>query len=293
MKGEKLKLLSKNGVFPYDWFDGFDKLNATKLPTKEEFYSKLNDIHITDDDYQHAQSVWETFKMRSMRSYHDLYLESDVLLLADVFENFRDVCLENYKLDPTWYYTAPGLAWDAALKITKVELELLTDYDQLLMIEKGIRGGVSMISTRYGKANNPYMKEYDPNLPTKYITYLDANNLYGWAMSKPLPTHGFRWASDKEITDWKNRPCILEVDLEYPHHLHDLHNDYPLAPERLIVDKVEKLIPNLSNKEKYVVHHETLKLYLSLGLKLVKIHRAIIFEESAWLKPYIELNTRL
>ncbi|XP_020912011.1 uncharacterized protein LOC110249773 [Exaiptasia diaphana] len=292
-EGEQLQLLLRKGVFPYDWFGDFDKLNATQLPPKEAFYSRLNDTDISEEDYQHAQKVWEAFEMKTMRDYHDLYLESDVLLLADVFENFRNVCLENYGLDPTWYYTAPGLAWDAALKITKVKLELLTDYDMLLMIEKGLRGGVSMISNRYGKANNPYMKEYDPDLPTKYITYLDANNLYGWAMSKPLPTHGFRWMTDQEITGWKNHPRILEVDLEYPLHLHDLHNDYPLAPESVKVDKVEKLIPNLNNKTKYVVHHETLKLYESLGLKVTKIHRGITFEESDWLKPYIDLNTNL
>ena len=163
----------------------------------------------------------------------------------------------------------------------------------LMMVEKGIRGGVSMISSRYGKANNQYMQNHDPNLPTKYITYLDANNLYGWAMSKPLPTNGFRWMFDEELTDWKNRPRILEVDLEYPENLHDLHNDYPLAPERIIVDKVEKLIPNLNNKTKYVVHHEALKQYESLGLKVTKIYRGIAFEESQWLKSYIDLNTNL
>ena len=245
-EGEKLQLLLLGkGIFPYDWFNRFKKLNATQLPPKEAFYSKLNDTDISEDDYQHAQKVWEAFEMKPMRDYHDLYLESDVLLLADVFENFRDVCVNNYGLDPAWYYTAPGQAWDATLKLTGVKLELLTDPDMLLMIESGIRGGVSMISTRYGKANNPYMKEYNPNQPTKYITYLDANNLYGWAMSKPLPTHGFRWMTDQELTDWENLPCILEVDLEYPEHVHDLHNDYSLAPKRIVVDKVEKLVPRL------------------------------------------------
>ena len=283
-KGEELKLLLRKGVFPYDWFDGLDKLNKTQLPSKNEFYSILNDENISDNDYKHAQNVWETFNMETMRDYHNLYINSDVLLLADVFENFRDVCSKNYGLDPAWYYTAPGLAWDAALKITKVNLELLTDIDMLLMIEKGIRGGVSMISTRYGKANNPYMINFDINKVINYIIYLDANNLYGGAMSRPLPTHGFKWMNEKEISYWKNIPCILEVDLEYSHHLHKLHNDYPLAPERLLVNKVEKLIPNLNNKEKYVVHHETLKLYESLGLKITKIHRGIKFKESAWFK---------
>merc|ERR1712105_47155 len=155
-----------------------------QLPPIEEFYSHLNEEGISEDDYEHAKTVWKNFKIKSMRDYHDLYLESDVLLLADVFENFRNVCLKNYKLDPAWYFTSPGIAWDAALKMTGVELELLTDPDMLLMIEKGVRGGVSMISKRHGKANNKYMKrssategrmieEYDPSQPSKYITYLD------------------------------------------------------------------------------------------------------------------------
>ena len=292
-EGDELKLLLRKGVFPYDWFDNFGKLSSTSLPPKEAFHSILNDSGISEEDYQHAQKVWETFNMKTMRDYHDLYLKSDVLLLSDVIENFRDVCLDNYHLDPAFYYTAPGLAWDSCLKITKIELELLEDYEMLMMVEKGIRGGVSMISTRYGKANNPYMKDYDPDQPTKYISYLDANNLYGWAMCKPLPTKGFEWMKKEELKNWENQPCILEVDLTYPEKLHDLHNDYPLAPERLIVNKVEKLIPNLNDKKNYVIHHETLKLYLSLGLKLTKIHRGITFEESAWLKPYIDLNTNL
>ena len=137
-----------------------------------------------------------------------------------------------------------------------MKLELLSDYDMLLMVEQGIRGGVSMISKRYGKANNKYMKEYDPDLPKKYITYLDANNLCGWAMCKALPTHGFRWMSESDIKYWENHPCILEVDFEYPENLHDPHNDYPLASESIKVNKVEKLIPNLNHKTNYVVHHE-------------------------------------
>ena len=292
-EGDQLNLLLRKGVFPYDWFDNFNKLSANHLPPKESFHSILNDSGISEEDYKHAQNVWDVFDMKTMRDYHDLYLKSDVLLLSDVFENFRDVCLKNYSLDPAFYYTAPGLAWDACLKITKVKLEMIGDYEMLMMIEKGIRGGVSMISTRYGKANNPYMKDYDPDQPTKYISYLDANNLYGWAMCKPLPTDGFEWMNEEDLKDWESMPCILEVDLEYPEKLHDLHNDYPLAPERVIVNKVEKLIPNLNDKTKYVIHHETLKLYLSLGLKLTKIHRGIKFDESAWLKPYIDLNTDL
>ena len=296
----KLELLKHKGVYPYDYMDSFEKLAEKQLPLRQDFYSELNESEISENDYIHVQNVWETFEMKTLQDYHDLYLKTDVLLLADVFENFRDVCQENYKLDPAWYYTAPGLAWDAALKVTKVELELLADADMLLMIEKEIRGRVSMISTRYGKANNLYMGDsYDPNEPTKYISYLDANNLYGWAMSKPLPTHGLEWMEQDELYNWKKLSDgegtgrILEVGLEYPKELHELHNDYPLAPELMEINKIEKLIPNLNNETKYIIHHETLKLYEKLGHKITKIHRGIKFVESKWLEPYIMKNTNL
>ena len=271
---------------------GISNFNETQLPPKDKFYSKLHDCGISDDDYEHAQKVWKEFKIKNMGDYHDLYLKTNVLLLADVFEEFRNVCLENYSLDPAWYYTSPGLSWDALLKHSKINLELLNDVDMLLLIEKGIRGGTSMISNRYGKANNKYMEEkYDPSQPSKYIIYLDANNLYGWATMKPLPLGDFEWMT--EFENWKNIPCILEVDLEYPKELHDLHNDYPLAPERLKIGNVEKLIPNLFDKKKHIIHHENLKLYEELGLKIKKIHRGIKFREEPWMKSYIELNTRL
>ena len=162
------------------------------------------------------------------------------------------------------------------------------------MFERGIRGGISTISHRYAKANNQYMgKDYNLNKPSKYIKYLDANNLYGWAMSESLPIGGFRWMNHNELKDWKNYSCILEVDLEYPDDLHDLHNDYPLAPEMRKVGEVKKLIPNLYNKTKYVVYYKNLKLYESLGLIITKIHRGIQFTECSWLKEYIDLNTNL
>ena len=291
---DKFNLLARKGVYPYECMDSLEKLKETTLPPKEAFYSRLNDGGISDEDYAHAQNVWKTFKMKYFKDYHELYNKVDVLLLADVFENFRNICLKNYELDPAHYYTAPGLAWDAALKVTDVNLELLSDIDMLLMIEKGIRGGVSMVSNRYGKANNKYMgNKFNSNEPSKYIQYLDANNLYGWAMSKPLPTHGFKWMNEKELNVWEKTPCILEVDLEYPKELHDLHNDYPLAPEQIVVNKVEKLISNLCNKKKYVIHYKNLKQCLNLGLKLANIHRGIKFKESQWLKKYIALNTDL
>ena len=288
-KGEKLSLVKRKGVYPYEYMDSLERFKENKLPPKEAFYSRLTGEGIGDEDYEHAEKVWKVFGMKTLHDYHDLYNVTDVLLLADVFENFRNICMENYKLDPSHYFIAP-----ACLKITGVELELLSDIDMLLMIEKGIRGGVSMISNRYGKANNKYMGEsFNEKEPSKYIMYLDSNNLYGWAMSKPLPIHGFEWMKMDELEAWELYSCILEVEIEYPENLHYLHNDYPLAPEQIMVNKVSKLIPNLGNKKKYVLHYKNLKQYLKLGLKLTHIHRGIKFKESPWLEKYISLNTKL
>jgi len=175
----------------------------------------------------------------------------------------------------------------------KIKIELLHDPNMLLMIEKGIRGGISVITKRYAKANNKYLSDFDTEKESRFIKYLDANNLYGWAMSQPMPFQGFKWMHKEELKYWRKHPCILGVDLEYPKELHSLHNDYPLAPESLTVGKVEKLIPNLRDKEKYVVHHSTLKLYESLGLKIKKVHWGILFKESKWLAEYINFNTNL
>ena len=286
---------------------------------KNSTVCRLSDEHISNEDYEHAQNVWNTFSLKNMGDYHNLYLGSDVLLLADVFENFRKTCLEYYKLDPCHYFTSPGLSWDAMLKMTNIKLELMTDVDMFQFIEKGLRGGISYIANRYGEANNKYMKTYDKKAPSKYIMYLDANNLYGWAMSQYLPTGGFKWLSQKQIdkinlakyeVDSK-KGLILEVDLEYPEKLHDLHNDYPLASEKLKVTKdmlspyckkiaekyrisiglVQKLIPTLSKKEKYVLHYRNLQLYLDLGLKVTKVHRVLEFNQTPWLKQYIDFNT--
>lgn len=190
--GEQLDLLLRKGVFPYEWMTNISKLNETNLPSKKDFYCSLNDEHISNEDYQHAQRVWSTFEMTTMREYHDLYLRTDVLLLADVFKEFRKKMLEYYELDPCLYYTAPGMSWDAMLKMTDPFLELISDQSIYEFIDRGKRGGVSTITTRYAKAKNPYMFGYDPKKEVSYIMYLDANNLYGWAMSLPLPVGNFR-----------------------------------------------------------------------------------------------------
>ena len=314
------ELLLRKGVYPYEYMDSWERFEETQLPPKEDFYSKLTGASISDSVYNHAQRVWETFGCQTLGNYTDLYCRTDVLLLADVFENFRKTSQKQYGLDPAHYYTSPGLSWDALLKKTEVKLELLTDYDQHLFIEKGMRGGISMVSKRHARANNPAVEGYDPEKPNNYILYLDANNLYGWAMSQPLPTGGFRWVEDCDglVGTIQDQPVdgpegfILEVDLEYPQELHDEHNAYPLAPERIVVQKewmseyqhgllgkgmasaeVEKLVPNLRDKNHYVLHYRNLQLYLGLGMKLKKVHRALRFEQSPWMEPYIRMNTEL
>lgn len=318
-KDNRFNLMIRKGVYPYDFMDSFNKFSE-KLPSKEEFYSQLNDQHISEEDYQHAQNVWKVFNLKNMGPYHDLYLKSDILLLADVFENFRKTCLQYYRLDPCHYFTSPRLSWDAMLKMTNIKLELMTDVDMFQFIEKGMRGGVSYIAHRYGKANNKYMLDYDTKKPSKHIIYLDANNLYGYAMSQYLPTGNFKWLSQKKIdrlnltayTKDSEKGLILEVDLEYPKELHDLHNSYPLAPEQIKVQKnmlsnyckqiaekyhistglATKLIPTLNKKERYVLHYRNLQLYIDLGLKVSKIHRVLEFNQSPWLRKYIDFNTQ-
>ena len=304
---DNIELLTRKGVYPYDYVSSLEKLSETQLPTKEKFYSRLNDEDISEEDYQHAQNVWNTFGCQTMRDYHDLYLKSDVLLLADVFENFRKTCLKHYSLDPAHYYTSPGLAWDACLKETGQELELLHDYDMLMMFERGIRGGMTHIAKRYSEANNKYMKNFDPNKPSKFIQYLDANNLYGWAMSQSLPTGGFRWMSNltkekvleilekssSSMNDMGKKGYIFEVDLEYPKELWKSHNDYPLAPEKMKVGGVEKLISHFKPHKKYVIHYRNLRQCLELGLKIKAAHRGISFNQSSWMEPYIRKNTEL
>ena len=302
-----VKLLTRKGVYPYDYVSSLEKLSETQLPPKEEFYSKLNDEDISDDDYQHAINVWSTFKCKTIRDYHDIYLKSDVLLLADVFENFRKTCLKHYNLDPAHYYTSPGLAWDACLKETGQKLQLLHDYDKLMMFERGIRGGISHISKRYAEANNKYMKDYNPDKESTYTQYLDANNLYGWAMSQQLPTHGFSWMKNitkekvMDILDKANHSMsnrgrkgyIFEVDLEYPKKLWKSHNDYPLAHEKMIVNGVEKLICHFKPRKNYVVHYRNLRQYLEMGMRITAVHRGISFYQSSWMEPYIRKNTEL
>ena len=188
--------------------------------------------------------------------------------------------------------------------MTKVELELLTDIDMLLMVEKGTRGGICQAIHRYAKANNKYMKNYDKDIISSYLMYLDANNLYGWAMSQKLPVNGFKWVEKSRLSRFNeifiknynensDKGYFLEIDIHYLKKLFDLHKDLPFLPERKKVNKVEKLICNIEDKEKYVMHIKVLKQALNHGLVLKKVHRVIQFNQKDWLKPYIDMNTKL
>ena len=226
-------LLTRKGVYPYEYVNSWDRFNETQLPPIDAFYSNLNMSSISEEDYQHAQKVWEEFGIRDLGDYHDLYLRTDVALLANMYEAFRNTCLKHYKLDPAHFYTSPVLAWKACLKCTGIKLELLTDPDMLLIFEWGIRSGITQAVCKYALANNKYMGDrFDPRFDTTYLQYLDANNLYGWAMSQPFPTGGFKW-----------------VDVN-PNEISEL-------------------------------------------ARLDGIHRVIEFDQSPWLKTYMDFDTQL
>ena len=206
----------------YSW----EKIDENTLPLKEAFYSTLNLEDISNDHYAHAQKVWDVFEIK----YHDLYVQSDTLLLADVFENFRNMCRDIYGLDPTYFVSAPGLAWQACLKKTGVKLELLTDYDMILMIEKEIRGGICQATHRYAKANNKYMKDYDKNI--KCLT-----NSFKWVEDLSKFNESFIKNYDENI----DTGYFLEVDINYPKRLFNLHKDLPFLPERKKLKKSKNL----------------------------------------------------
>ena len=240
--------------------------------------------NISEIDYAHANNVFKKF------------------IYADILENVRQSCLENYKLDPAHFVSLPGLAWQACLKKTNVELELLTDYDMLLMVEEGIRGGICHGVQRYAHANNKYMNDYDKKKKSSYIQYLDANNLYGKAMTEKLPVKAFRWMEDVSKIDEDfvkvynkndNKGYVLDVDVDYPSKLQNLHSDHPFLPERMVINNTKKLVCNLNDKKNYIVHINVLKQALDHGLKLKKVHRIIEFEQEGWLKEYIDVNMEL
>ena len=184
--------------------DSWSRMDETCLPDKNQYFSSLSGKHISDQEYCFAQQLWSTFKLKNLGQLHDLYLLSDVALLTDVFETFRDTTLSNYGLDPAHYVSAPGLSWDAALKQTKVRLELLTDIDMHNLIDKGMIGGVSCICAQYSKANHPQLRDkWKPEEKQNYIMMFDCTNQYGWAMMESLPVDGFKWVeSSRSTNEW-------------------------------------------------------------------------------------------
>ena len=253
-----------------DW----KKSEETELPSDNEFYSNFYLKNISKEDFKHAENLWKTSNIKSLGEYHDLYIQSDTTQLADIFEQFRTSCLKQYELNPAYFCTTLGLAMEASLKKTEVKLELLTDINMVLMFEKGTRGGISQAIQRYATANNKYMPNFNPKQIIFYLMYLDANNLYGYAMIKKIPIDSFKQIDDlekftsefiKNYDEDSDTGYLLEVDIEYPKKLHEAHRDLPF-----LSIKKEKLLTTLEDKESYVVHIQALKQALLHGLELKK-----------------------
>ena len=314
-------LCFQKGIYPYSYMDSILKMYEKTLPSKEHFTNDLTGDAISDTDYELAQKVWSTFECKNMKDYTELYLLIDIILLADVFENFRTNCILDYDLDPVFYFSTPHFTFDAFLKMTNVQLDLITDVNQYLFLCKAIRGGICQASKRYAKANNPQLENFQSKKKESYLLYIDANNLYGKAMTEFLPLKDFTWMEESELTpgyilslsDTSPIGCFIECDLEYPECLHNLHSDYPLAPSKVKIKyndlspyakticdvnglkkttNSEKLMLTLHSKERYVLHYRNLKLYVQLGLKIKHIYRGIKFIQAPYIKPYIEFNSR-
>ena len=303
------KRLTTKQVFPYSYLT--DKCNKTiedvlsekNLPFNEnDWYNDLTKTNTPTEDIQHAHNIFNTFGCKNIYDYTILYLKTDVILLTEIFENFRNLSMKTYNLDPCWYYTTPGFAWDAALKFSDINLQLFNDKNMIdfFIKDRTMRGGISTVSRlKHSIANNPYLPNYNTRLPTNYIMYFDVTNLYGHSMTQYLPYGNFEWLNnemfDKILNDInllfndEYIGYILEVDLLYPMELKDKHIELPLAPEHY----KNKLSPNLYSKYKYKTHYKNLKFYIDNGLKLIKIHSILKFSQKPWLKDYIETNTLL
>ena len=309
------------GIYPYSFTDSFDKFKYNQVISRNDFKDDLNLKEISDQEYNQYLKVWNSIDNVNLGKYSDLYLKIDVLALADVFEEFRNTSLKAYELDPCYYYTTPGLTWDSGLKYTDIKLELLTDYRMLQMIEQGIRGGISGVTgNRYinveskNYVTNPKIKETDPN--QEWLLYLDANNLYGDSMSQQLPCSDFKWLTEEEILNLDSQirndkikqdtGYILSVELIPPKS--KKFENFPLAPETKKINiealseysknlkepyvETEKLILDFKDKSNYTIHINNLILYYKLGAEF-KIIEAISFKQSAWLKKYIDFNTKM
>ena len=295
-------MLRKKDSYPYEWVDSYRKFIYPRLPPKENFYSSIDDGkrgkgngHISYSQYLHLNLVWKRLRLKTFKDFHNHYLKKDVLLLVDVFEDFISGCLKYYNLDPCHYFSAPGLSWDAILKMTTVELEKISDADMHIFIEKCMREGISCNSKRYSEANNEYCPNYDKIKLKIYISYHDVNNMYWGAMSEYLPYGGFKWVKVNNETVKKilNKSGISLHGYLLEVHLHDYHNDYSMVPDKVKIENgmlspyslevtkeydiktggINKLAPNLMPKKNYGVHYRNLQYDLSKGLILTKVHR--------------------
>lgn len=314
------EIFFSKGVYPYSYMDSEEKLYEKCLPEIEMFKNDLNNENLSEDEYKMAQNAWNILGCSSMKEYMEMYLLGDILILADVFENFRENCLKDYSLDPVYYYSTPHFTFDAFMKSSKMTLELISDVNQYLFMCKGIRGGLCQVSKRYAHANNPCIEGFNPSEPETYILYLDANNLYGKAMMEFLPYKHFQWMSDDElriesilsISADSEIGCIVEVDFIYPEELHHMHNDYPLAPHKHKVpfDNLscfskelcmkngikrttgsEKLMTTFLPRNNYVVHYRNFQLYVSLGMIPVRVHKGIKFCQTPIMRSYVSFNS--
>ena len=307
---ENYQLLTRKGIYPYDYFDNTKKYNEENLPDKEEFFNKINNKNISDEDYNHAKNVFEKFECENLLDYSILYLKTDICHLSDVFQKFSNFAYEKYELDPRHSYTLPGFSWQAMLKMTKIELELISDPDMYLFLIDTIKGGISVCNKKHVIADNKYIDKNTKN--NKYLMYLDANNLYGVSMIQSLAYKNFKWSDN--LTLDKIQTGIYEVDIEIPTNLHEKFKDYPLAPEiknipednlseyqnylnnKLNIkynEKDKKLILDLLPKKNYKIYYKNLEYYMKLGIKITKIHKILTFDEKPFLKEYIDLNTNL
>lgn len=301
--GDNFDLMRKKGVLCYNYISEFDKLTETELPPIEAFYNDLTESHISLEDYTRAQSVWESFNCQNLGDYVTKYLESDITLMLDLIELFRDFCLETYGLDPAHFVSIPGLAYFSMLKLCNIEIELLKDADMLLFFEKALRGGICFANKKYMAANNKYMKNYDPEKPEKYLALLDFCSLYGFCLSQPLPVGEFEFLSKAQIKDFEVDTCsprnyygyLLEVDMVIPSLLHDHFKDLPPGPDHWIplnCGNSYRLMATLYDKNRYVVHSQTLRIYQRLGVIVKKIHRILRFRQSNFMAKYVNLNVQ-
>ena len=249
---ENYKLLTKKGVYPYDYFDNIKKYKENKLPIKSEFFNKINNRNISNEDYEQANNVFKTFKCNNLLDYSILYLKTDLCNLADIFQKFSNFVYEKYELDSRHSFTLPGYSWECMLKMTKIELELISDSDIYLFLMDTIRGGMTVCNKKYVKADNIYARKKDENSDiNKYLMYLDASNLYGLSMRKPLPYKNFKWSnvipSEISLNENNLKSGIYEVDIEIPENLHNKFKNFPVCPEIKSIDE-----NNLSDYQKYL-----------------------------------------